>query len=347
MALYPLVFQPIYKEKVWGGRTLEQLGRTLPGGPNVGIGESWELADLDQTSPSGGGGGAAYSVIRNGPLMKRTIRDLLADLWPHVMGPAALTDRARFPLLLKYLDARENLSVQVHPSPAYAAEHPEAVIKYEAYYILRAEPEAVVYKGVADGVGPDDLRAAIEAGTVPELLVAEPAHEGDVHYLPSGTCHALGQGILAAEVQTVSDTTFRVFDWGRTDRELHVEEALKCIDLTPTDSSPWERDEAVTGRPAAGRRLVTTPHFEVVEWRLDDVVTCPWPEERLAALMVVGGSGRIRWGADGDRAVDVTAGDTVLIPASLRDAWSETDGAMTVLEITLPDAHEPRGGHDG
>ncbi|MEM7414735.1 MAG: type I phosphomannose isomerase catalytic subunit [Gemmatimonadota bacterium] len=347
MALYPLVFRPIYKEKVWGGRTLEQLGRTLPGGASVGIGESWELADLDQTSPSGGGGAAAHSVIRNGPLTKRTIRDLLADLWPHVMGPAALTDRARFPVLLKYLDARENLSVQVHPSPEYAANHPDAVIKYEAYYIVRAEPDAVVYKGVVEGVGPDELRAAIDAGTVPELLVAVPVREGEMHYLPSGTLHALGRGILAAEVQTVSDTTFRVFDWGRTDRDLHVEEALASIDFAPTDATPWERDEPVSGRPAAGRRLVTTPYFEVVEWTLDNVVTCPWPDDRLAALMVVGGAGRIRWGADGDRSVDVTAGDTVLIPASLRDAWSETDGAMTVLEITLPDAHDSRGGEDG
>lgn len=340
VALYPLLLEPIYKEKVWGGRALESLGRALPGGPDTLIGESWELVDLDQTSPSGGGGGAAHSRIRNGPLQKRTMRDLMGDLGPYVMGKARPTPDAHFPLLLKYLDARSDLSVQVHPSPEYAARHADAAIKFEAWYIVAAEPDAVLYKGFAEPTTEESLRAALEDGSLPDLLEAVPARVGDIHYLPSGTCHALGKGVVVAEVQTVSDTTFRLYDWGRTDRELHIEQALECVDLEPTDASPWEVDEALEDGAVRGRRIVTAPHFDISEWRLDAGDRKAWSAERVAVLMVVGGSGSVRW-ADSERSEALTAGDTLLIPAALEDAFCETDGGMTILEVTLPDGPNP------
>ncbi len=219
---YPIVLQPILKEKVWGGRRLASLGKQLPAGVNVG--ESWEVADLDATSASGGGGGAARSLILNGALAGKTIRDA-GDAW----GDAAGWSGA-FPLLVKYLDAREHLSVQVHPSPAYAAAHEEAHLKTESWVVLAAEPGSVIYKGLKPGTSADNLRAAIEGGTVADVLVSVPAVVGACHTLPSGTVHALGAGVLVAEVQTPSDTTYRVYDWvaeyGRPERELHVEQAL-------------------------------------------------------------------------------------------------------------------------
>lgn len=340
MALYPLLLEPIYKEKVWGGRGLEALDRVLPGGPDVAIGESWELADLDETSPSGGGGGAAHSRIRNGPLQKRTMRDLMGDLGPYVMGSARPTDDGRFPLLLKYLDAREDLSIQVHPSPAYAETHPDAAIKFEAWYIVAAEPDAVLYKGFEKPVTREQLRTAVEEGTLPELLAAVPARPGEIHYLPSGTCHALGKGIVVAEVQTVSDTTFRLYDWGRTDRELHIEPALECVDLEPTDASLWEVDRAVEEGGVPGRHIVAAPHFDISEWRLSAGDRKVWSPDRVAVLMVVRGSGVVRWD-EGERAEALATGDTLLLPAALEDAFCETDGEMTLLEVTLPDASNP------
>ena len=126
----------------------------------------------------------------------------------------------------------DNLSVQVHPDDAYVRRHPEARLKSEAWHILDAQPGSVIYAGLKPGVDRDSFAQAIEDGTVVDKLVAIPAVPGECHYLPSGTCHALGAGVLVAEVQTPSDTTFRVWDWGRTSRELHIEQALECIDFS-------------------------------------------------------------------------------------------------------------------
>jgi len=333
--LYPLLLEPIYKEKVWGGRALEGLGRTLPGGPGARIGESWELADLDSTSPSGGGGGGAHSRIRNGPLRERTLREVIRDFGALVTGGITLTPSGGFPLLLKYLDARENLSVQVHPSPAYAATHADAHLKSEAWYIVDAEPGAVIYKGVREATTRAAFETAIADGTVADLLIAVPARPGECHYLPSGTCHALGAGIVVAEVQTPSDTTFRVFDWGRTDRELHVAQALECIDFGPVDASAFEPGVEVEEGGLTGRLLVACEHFGIRRWAV------PAGGERVRAgdavevVMVVGGGGVIRWG-EASHELAVGPGDTVLLPAALGPAAIVARSTLDILEIDLP-----------
>lgn len=307
-AAYPLLFQPIYKDKVWGGRALEKIGKSLP--PALNIGESWELADLDSTSVSGGGGGAAHSLITNGPLAGKPLRHAMSLWGASLMGSARPTAHGAFPLLVKFLDARENLSVQVHPSPAYAAAHPDAHLKTESWYILAAEPGAVIYKGVKPGVSRDTFAAHIASNTVADDMIAIPAVPGEIHNLPSGTCHALGAGVLVAEIQTPSDTTFRVFDWGRTGRELHVQQALQCIDFGAAPAG---------ARLAPGQkrgRLVTTDFYTIEEAR-------PSPAERVplrvtagpSILMLLRGHGTIE--APGLEPVRVAAGNTALIPAAL------------------------------
>lgn len=226
----PLILTPILKPKVWGGRRLEGLGKALP--PGEAIGESWELADLGTTSASGGGGDAARSVIASGPLAGKTLHDAMGMWGAGLLGDARATPGGDFPLLVKYLDAREHLSVQVHPSPEYAAAHTGAHLKTESWYIVAAEPGAELFIGFKPGVTKDDLAKAIADGTVPGLMRAIPAVVGACHTLPSGTVHALGAGVLVAEVQTPSDTTYRVYDWtkeyDRPERELHIEPALAC-----------------------------------------------------------------------------------------------------------------------
>lgn len=337
MPLYPLLLAPMYKEKVWGGRTLEQFGRTLPGGPETSIGESWELADLAATSPSGGGGEAARSVIRNGPLMKRTIGEVVRDFGPVVTGSMSLSADGSFPLLLKYLDARENLSVQVHPSESYAAEHAEAHLKSEAWYVVAADPGSTIYRGVLEDVDPDRFRAAIEDGSVADLMYREVAEPGQCVYLPSGTVHALGEGILVAEVSTASDTTFRVFDWGRTDRELHLEEAMACIDFgvapanQPPSADPVER---VDGWEA--RSLVVCPHFTMTEWHSSAPGSRVLASEELSVLMVIRGNVTLSWGEDVRRTLAVGAADTVLLPAALASVTLDVEDTLTLLEVTPP-----------
>lgn len=234
---YPLCFEPILKEKVWGGRRLNELGKRLPA--QGFFGESWEIADLASTSPSGGGGEAARSIIANGPLAGRTLNEAIGQWGEQLLGSVSLTPAGDFPLLVKYLDAREHLSVQVHPSPAYARTHPQAHLKTECWFVLEALPGSVIYKGVKAGVSRSDIEAALrspQGHAVVELLDTVPAVAGDCHNLPSGTVHALGAGVLVAEVQTASDTTFRVYDWareyGRVGRALHIEEALACMDFS-------------------------------------------------------------------------------------------------------------------
>ena len=273
--LYPLVLEPILKEKVWGGRRLAGYGKSLPAG--VMVGESWELADLSSTSVSGGGGEPAISVIANGSMKGKTVRDAISLWGDGMMGGVKLSSEGGFPLLVKYLDAREHLSVQVHPSEAYAAKHSWAHLKTESWYVLEAEPGSVIYKGLKAGVSRDDLERAIESGTVQGVMRSLPAVVGECHTLLSGTVHALGAGVLVAEVQTPSDTTFRVYDWageyGREGRELHVAQAVECAlfeeasNAVAADLSLSGSEMGVGGPPKMGsvRTRVSETDFYVMD----------------------------------------------------------------------------------
>ncbi|MHC4948153.1 MAG: type I phosphomannose isomerase catalytic subunit [Planctomycetota bacterium] len=330
MTPYPLVFEPLLLPKVWGGRALGEYGKQLP--PGERIGESWELADLP---PDAGG---TSSTVRNGALAGLTLRDLVAWHREAILGAATPTPDGGFPLLIKYLDARENLSVQVHPDAAWAARHPEAHLKSEAWVVVEADPGAVIYKGVRPGVTAEQFAADVEADRVVDDLVAVPVAPGDCHYLPSGICHALGAGVLVAEIQTPSDTTFRVYDWGRTDRDLHVAEAIACIDFDGTAADP--AGVRLGGPPCevGGVRtaqMVQTEHFAIE--RVDavartqfEIVTNGMP----MVWMVVSGRGRLR--APSVPPVTLTPGLTVLLPAALERTDAVLEAGTWVLQVTLP-----------
>lgn len=337
MPLYPFLLEPIYKEKVWGGRALERFSRSLPGGPDTLIGESWELADLAATSASGGGGEPAHSRICNGPLAKRALGEVVRDFGALVTGRLDLGPQGGFPLLLKYLDARENLSIQVHPSSDYAAAHPEVHLKSEAWYVVAAEPDAVIYKGVIEGTTPEHFAAAIRDGTVVDLMIQFPARVGDCHYLPSGTCHALGGGVLVAEAQTPSDTTFRVYDWGRTDRELHVGPALECIDFGPVRAAAFEPATMRRDEGGTCRRLVRCEHFTMDEWTLDPSARTSFSSDDPVVLMVIDGAGALRWGSEERHELPLSAGQTVLLPAALSSTDLVAETEVKLLEVGFPE----------
>ncbi len=338
-APYPLLFEPILKEKVWGGRRLEGLGKRLP--PGVLVGESWELADLGQTAASGGGGGAARSRIVNGILSGRTIADAREAWGGLLFGAIKHAPDGGFPLLVKYLDAREHLSVQVHPSMAYCRTHPEAHLKTECWYVLDAEPGSVIFKGVRPGVSVADFRAALSKGEgegVVDLLERVPAVPGECHNLPSGTVHALGAGVLVAEVQTPSDTTFRVYDWakeyGRKGRELHVEPSLACIQ--------FERARDATRMPKGATRAshVSTGYFDVEEIRLTPGVPLALgvqkAEPRPQVLMLLNGCGSIRSASGAFAGAAIAHGQTALVPACLvDDALLVPERDATVLRAVV------------
>lgn len=325
---YPLLFHPILLEKVWGSDRLARFGK--PVRPGAKVGESWEVADLAATSASGAGGAAARSVIANGPLAGRPLGEAIALWGPALLG-SARSAAGNFPLLVKYLDAGENLSVQVHPSAAWASTHAGAHLKTECWYILDAAAGSVLYKGLRPGVTRERLAALARAGdrAIVECLATVPAVPGECHNLPSGTVHALGAGVLVAEVQTPSDTTFRLYDWGRTDRQLHIEEALACAEIGPAPA-------AARFRAGPWSRLVSTEYFALDESR-------PAAGEplslatggRCCVLMAVAGRGVLH--AAGCEPLALGPGSTLVVPAALVNACAvRGQTSMTLIRAMLP-----------
>jgi len=214
-------FQPLYQERVWGGRALAaQLSRTLPG--TAPIGESWEVVDRPE----------AQSVVADGAEKGRTLRDLIAKRSAEIMGPAWTAARP-FPILIKWLDCRERLSLQVHP-PARIAASLSGEPKTENWYIAHAEPGAAVLAGLKPGVDAPRFRAALADGTAESLVERHATRAGDSVLIHSGVMHAIDGGNLILEIQQNSDTTYRVYDWGRVGldgkpRQMHIEQSLACL----------------------------------------------------------------------------------------------------------------------
>jgi len=313
MGVYPYRFVPIYLEKIWGGRALERLfGRQLP--PAADIGESWELADLPQ----------GQSVVAEGPDAGKTLAELLAEKGPEILGRPGRA--GPFPLLLKLLDANDVLSLQVHPDvEAAEALGPPAVMKTECWYVLESR-RGYLLKGVADGVTEARMRQALEADDAEALrrLVRRfDVKAGDFHYLPAGTVHALGAGLVVAEIQTPSDTTYRVSDWGRG-RDIHVAQALRCIHFEPPPAEP---------PGSGGEVLVQDPHFRVRR-RVHPPGRTDLPGGQCLAWMVLSGTGRLRGSG---QELALSPGQTVLLPAAVRQPSLEAAGAVTYLEVSLPD----------
>jgi mannose-6-phosphate isomerase len=325
--VHPLVFEPILMPRLWGGQALRTvLGKACPAGESIG--ESWELADLPQ----------AASVVARGPLKGRSLRDLVGEWGRDLTGRAALFDGS-FPLLIKFLDAREVLSVQVHPDADLAARL-GVRLKHEAWYVVGCTPQAVMYKGLKPGVSRDAFVKALQEGRCADLLNSIPVRPGQCHYLPSGTVHALGAGVLVAEIQTPSDVTYRLFDWGRTDphtgrpRELHIEQALQCMHFGPPEESAQKRSHI--GSPwTTVTRLVSCPSFVIEKVRMVAGV-----EQRMAygepvVWIILTGRGRIAYGAR-DQELSFAPGDTVLLPAALADGRVRLDEDAVWLEVTIP-----------
>src|SRR5688572_30715456 len=231
-----LSFRPLYMERVWGGRRLEnRLGRALPAG--AVIGESWELVDRED----------AQSVVDRGEHAGMTLHQLWTDHREAVFGKVA--DTPRFPLLAKILDARETLSVQVHP-PASVAPELGGEPKTEMWYLLEAEEGAELFAGFRQGTNRAAFESALANGDVASLLHRIPVRAGDTLFIPSGRCHAIGAGCLIVEIQQNSDTTYRVFDWNRPGldgkpRALHIAESLRSIDFQDYEPGLVPRGEAI------------------------------------------------------------------------------------------------------
>ena len=258
--LYPLRFEPIYQYRLWGGRRLASLlSAPLPGdGP---IGEAWLLSDRDDHA----------SRVADGPLKGTTIRQLLEQS-PHQMLGKLAQRFSRFPLLLKFLDVRDMVSVQVHPADCQTEFLPAGESgKTEAWVVLEATAKSWIYAGLKTGTTAEELRRALANQTVADDLVSFTPKVGDGVFLPAGTVHSLGGGVVVFEVQQNSDVTFRLYDWDRVDaktgqpRALHVDQALACIDFSPGAVGPVVPQVKGT-TPMLRESLFQCDHFTL--WRL-------------------------------------------------------------------------------
>lgn len=288
----PLRFHPFLRPMVWGGRDLSSLGKILP--TAEAYGESWEVSDHPSHA----------SVVAEGPFAGNSLRYLMEHHAKELLGAAA-QKHVRFPWLIKFLDAQDWLSVQVHPDEeAVKTLWPGEGPKTEAWYILDAKPESKIYAGLLPGVGPKEFRAALENGTVADCLPFFTPKPGDCLFLPAGTVHAVGGGVLIAEIQQTSDATFRLFDWNRKDakgqsRKLHIEEGMQAIH--------WEQGIVKPIRANGPGRLVFCRYFE-----LDYVTAKDFPKHpgRLQSFMALSGEGRWMNGSE------VKAGQVWVLPAA-------------------------------
>jgi mannose-6-phosphate isomerase len=309
----PLNFEPLFMERVWGGRRLESLmGKRLPQGTRIG--ESWEIVDRAE----------AQSVVHDGPLKGATLHELWTEHREAIFGPD-LPDSERFPLLFKILDARERLSLQVHP-PAGIATRLQGEPKTEMWYVVDAVLDSDLYAGLKPGVTRESFEQALDEGRVAEQIHTMPVKKGDWIFIPSGRVHAIGAGNLIVEVQQNSDTTYRVFDWNRLGidglrRELHVEESLESInfeDVEPTFEC---------GGP--GEALVRCEFFQVERWRLDAPRTTE-TGKRFSVFTVV--EGRVQCGGR-----EFRPGSFFLIPPVIAYGdMKPLGGPATVLRTTIP-----------
>jgi mannose-6-phosphate isomerase len=302
---YPLTFQPIFQQRVWGGRRLQALyGKSLP--PGVPIGESWEITDRP----------GATSVVSNGPWAGRDLHWLMLQHGKAVLG-AAHDHNGRFPLLVKIIDAREILSVQVHP-PASLAAALGGEPKTELWFFTESDPEAAVYAGLKAGVTRAEFERKLANGSVAECLHQLKVKAGDALFLPAGRLHALGRGVVLFEIQQNSDTTYRVFDWNRLGldgrpRQLHISEALASIDFNDFEPACIS-SAAVESEGRSERTLVDAPCFRVSACRLKAGATHDLTLERALVIGVV--DGLLEVGRQPDT-VNLSRGQFCLLPAAL------------------------------
>jgi len=320
--LYPLRFRPIFRQSIWGGRRLKtSLGKSIGDGNDFA--ESWEIVDH----------GADQSVVRTGTFEGMSLGELVVRHGQELLGRHH--PRPRFPLLLKFLDAHRDLSVQVHPNDKQGSQlDPPDLGKTEAWVILEAEPGSKVYAGLSGGVGPDELRQAIGKGMTESCLHQVEVKPGDCLFIPAGTVHALGSGLVVFEVQQASDATYRLFDWNRVDadgkpRQLHIEEAMGVINF---DYGPVDPVSPLASEDLDVVRLVNCDKFVLDRWSFNRRGTIP-DDQRCHLLAVLSGSVTVEQDASG---APLTRGQTMLVPASCGELTIATDESTVLLDMYLP-----------
>jgi len=324
--LYPLKFIPILKERIWGGQKLnELLGKELSGVANVG--ESWEISCVDES----------VSVVANGNYRGNSLKQLLESHGEQILGSRIFRQfGTEFPLLIKFLDAREDLSIQVHPDDKLARERHGSNGKTEMWYVLQADEGSGLVCGFKNGITKSMYLSALENNSVETLLARHPVKEGDIFFIPAGMVHAIGAGIVIAEIQQTSDVTYRIYDFNRLDsngkgRELHTELALDAIDF----KSKGNHKEDYIPTPNQPVAVVKSSYFQTNVVEASVAITRDYGVlQSFVIIVCVGGRGKIKYGNADE--LHLQSGETVLIPACLNMVTITPERDMKWLETFVP-----------
>lgn len=321
ISLYPMKFEPILKEKVWGG---DKLNRILGKACGDGIGESWEISGVENN----------ISIIANGALKNTSLTDLLENYGRRVLGNRVFDIYGTvFPLLFKFIDARENLSVQVHPDDNLAHSRHNSFGKTELWYILDSDPGAELIVGFNQEIDEAIFKTSIQNKNIIDYLNREKVTAGDAYVILPGTIHAIGGGIMLAEIQQTSDITYRVYDWDRPDRDgkmrtLHIDQAVEAMSYSPIT----EKRNAAQ-QPNTAVTVGQTPFFKVNEWIVTKALERDLTfSDSFKVYMCLKGAATLE--CDGKKE-EIVKGETVLIPAEFTSLKINTTDAV-FLEVYIP-----------
>lgn len=322
--LYPLFFEADYKERVWGGTSLrDRLNKNIP---YEHTGESWEVACHENGN----------SIIRNGLLQGITLKEALKIHGKELVGKD-MKEGEKFPLLIKFIDAKDKLSVQVHPEDAYAMVHENGELgKSEAWYILDAKPGAKLIAGLQDHVTKEDFVKALEQGQLEQVLHEVEVQAGDVINIPAGFVHAIEDGIMLAEIQQNSDTTYRVYDWNRVgldgkSRELHVDKSLDVIDFEGKHPKDIAKGLCIKKGKNDIIYYVANSYFSLEQLNLNEPMMVTG-QKTYRIYMCVNGEGKVLYNG---QSYPFTLGDTFMIPAEI-DTYT-LEGHATLVQTYIPD----------
>ncbi len=321
MKLYPLKFKTILKEIIWGGNEISKFKGITP--IQEGVGESWEISSVEGN----------VSVVANGELADKSLAEIIATYKEQLVGKKNYeTFGTTFPLLIKFIDARDNLSIQVHPNDELAKKRHDSFGKTEMWYVINAAPGAFLYSGFEKQMTPDSYVKSIEDNTFVDSLAKHDVKKGDVFFLPAGRVHAIGAGTFIAEIQQTSNITYRIYDYNRKDangngRELHTELAKDAIDFKLYDNY----QTAYTRKENQPVLLESCRYFTTNLLELTKDITRDYSEtDSFVAYICMGGACSIRDDKGND--LSVKQGETILLPADTQSVCVSPEGSVLLLE---------------
>jgi len=322
--LYPIKFETVLKEKVWGGNALVTRYNKKPA-KSEKIGESWEISAVADN----------LSVISNGFLAGNNIEEIIEVYMGDITGDAVYEKFGNeFPLLIKFIEAREDLSIQVHPGNELARERHKAYGKTEMWHILENEKGSKIYTGFREGVTKENYQAAVSDGTMADLLSVEYPEPGDTFFIPAGRVHAIGAGTVLAEIQQTSDITYRIFDWnrkstGKDKRELHTDLALDAIDFNANGESKLRKIPEMN----ESENLISCEFFNTNLIKFNKPLNKEYYSvDSFVVYICTEGAFTIRWEGETE---NVVKGETVLLPAMIKEVVLEPSGEAQLLEVYI------------